>query len=179
MAKRARRFGFWIPFGIIICLGIAVLIFLTFAINIFITFVATSAVYFLIITNTLKGKFNIPGLSSRVIETFALFGLLEVIGFSIGIFAVSFLGPVYLVAAFFVSILLISWGFGADYDELKYNNNNSSNQSVEIINNIDNNEFDSNEPKEIKECPNCGNENAIDSKICIYCSNVFEKDDKK
>lgn len=198
--KRARRFGFWFPLGLLTSLGIGLWLAEAFELNAIIALIVIGIAYLFIVTSSLKKRLNLPGITSRVIGFSILLGIFEVVGFFVGMFALVYLGWFYLAGAIIITILLISWAFGKTYDGLEDKNNISNNNSNNISNNqsddnkndikkidhtnsltndFENKEINSNAPKEKKKCPNCGTENAIDNKRCIYCSNFFEKDDEK
>ena len=192
--KHARRFGFLFPFGLLTSLGIGLWLAESFEINAIIALIAIGIAYLFIVTSSLKKRLNLPGITSRVIGFSILLGIIEVVGFFVGMYALVYLGWFYLAGALIISILLICWAFGdlENKNNISNTNNISNNQSDENINDakkidntnnltndLENKEFNSNFPKEKKKCPSCGTENAIDNKRCIYCSNFFEKDDEK
>ncbi|MBR3210745.1 MAG: hypothetical protein IKF71_02275 [Bacilli bacterium] len=197
--KRARRFGFWFPFGLLTSLGISLWLAAELEINAFVAMFVIGITYLIIATSLLKKRLNISGIASRVIIFSVLLCIFEYGGVFVGLKLVD-LGLLYLLGAAIISILLICWAFGKNYDNLKDKNINSNNnknnkannqsdekniieKSMDNTNNLINDsekiESNKNVPKKKKKCPNCGTENAIDNKRCIYCSNFFEKDDEK
>ncbi|MBQ6135084.1 MAG: hypothetical protein IJI60_02065 [Bacilli bacterium] len=133
--KHARRFGFWFPFGLLTSLGIGLWFAETFEINAIIALIAIGIAYLFIVTSSLKKSLNLPGITSRVIGFSILLGIIEVVGFFVGMYALVYLGWFYLAGAVIISILLIWWAFGKKYDDLENKNNISDNNSNNIPNN--------------------------------------------
>ena len=110
----------------------------------------------------MKKNLNLPGITSRVIGFSILLGIIEVVGFFVGMYALVYLGWFYLAGAVIISILLICWAFGKKYDDLENKNNISNNEVKKIdntnslTNDLENKEINSYMPKEKKKCPNCG-----------------------
>ena len=178
--KHARRFGFWFPFGLLTSLGIGLRLAIAFELNAIIALIAIGIAYLFIVTSSLKKRLNLSGITSRVIGFSILLGIIEVVGFFVGMYALVDLGWFYLAGAVIISILLICWAFGNKYDDLENKNEvKKIDNTNSLTNDLENKEINSYIPKEKKKCPNCGTENAIDNKRCIYCSNFFEKDDEK
>ncbi len=198
--KQARRVGFWLPIGLLISLVIGVRLFGNLELNIFIVPITIIIAYLFIMTSVLKKKLNLPGITSMVIGSSILLGIFEVIGGYVEVFASMYLNLFYLIGAIIISSSLIESTFEKKYDNLENTNNadniNSvnipNNQSIENIDNVQTMKDTDNLTNELvqkktsstvqiekKRCPNCGTENAIDNKVCIFCSNYFKTDDEK
>lgn len=182
--KYARKIGFWFPIGFILVLGLALWFCIGVIPSYYIIGLIGGGIAYLSFYIKLLKKINIPKISFIVIEFSVLLGIIEVIGFFISLGLLEVIGNIgwysYLVVAVTISILLILWAFQKDYDNLedKKNEKEITNSSI-ITNESDNKKSNLKVPKGKKKCPNCGTENAIDNKRCIYCSNVLEADDKK
>jgi len=191
--KEARKIGFWFPLGMLM-MGLPLVSWID---NIIVSIII-GIMFLVIITLSLKQTLNLSGIMSRVIIFTIMLGIFEWIGLYVGIYALKFLGVFYLPVAIIISILLISWAFGKKYDNLETsenigNENSINNQTNEVISSLEtmkvNNdnliveETDEKQNLQIqpqkKKCTNCGTENAVDNKICIYCSNYLETDDEK
>ncbi len=209
--ETARNFGFWLPLGLLISLGLGLWLAAMIDLDVLIVLIPIGIMYLYVTTSSLKKKINLSGITSRVVFISILLVAFETMGFYVGAFALMYLHLFYLAGAIIISVLLICWAFRKKYDNLEkaeINDNsdeeNSSNnqpnevidnaQTMKINNNNNNNNSDSDNnlsdtlvqeelsPKiqpQKKNCPNCGGKNAIDNKICIYCSNYFEMDDEK
>lgn len=196
--KYARRTGFWLPIGLLIVLGIGFLFADIMQFNIFIVRIAFGIIYLFNMTFLLNGKLNISGIISRVIGFSVLLGIFEGIGFFVGLYALLYLGWFYLIGAIICSVIFICWAFAKDYDNIEKLKNNDGNETCsndkvnedindmknientsDLTNDLEKEKISSTVQIEKKKCPNCGTENALDNKRCIYCANYFETDDEK
>lgn len=197
--KTARTFGFWLPLGLLMSLGLGLWLAVAFDLRVLILIIGI--MYLAIMVASLKKKLNLSGIISRVILSSILLVVFEIIGFFMEAYAIVFLGWFYLAGAILISILFIAWAFGKKYDNLDNlknndntdNENNSNNQTNEDIDNSQTMEISNDNSKDTlvkenlsskiqhqkKKCLNCGTENDINNKRCIYCSNYFEVDDEK
>lgn len=140
--KTARNFGFLLPLGLLMSLGLGLgFVEIIIGLDSLIGVITFGIMYLIVMTSSLKKKINLSGITSRVIFFSIFLGVFETLGFFIGMYAIVYLGSLYVVGAIIISILLICWAFGKKYDNLEKlknsdnvdNENSSNNQTNEVI----------------------------------------------
>ncbi len=193
-SKTSGKLIFLFPVGLLVSVGLGLWLVEIMKINIFIVLIAIGILYLCVMVRFLNKELSLSGIISRMIFFTVLLGIFEIVGFYGGMIAFVYLTHFYLFAAVAIPILLIAWAFGKKYDvknsEDIINNSSSNEQNSESVSNIETMEINtdnlldkekltSDKSHLKKKCSHCGIENDVDNKKCIYCSNLFETDDKK
>ena len=128
--KYARNSGFWFPIGFLICLLFGLLFYPKIGSNSIIVSNTIAILYLFVMMKELMQKLNLPGIILRVIGFLILLGIFEVLGFFLGMYVFLVFNVYYLIGAIIVSIILICWAFGKNYDNLGKKKNNDDNLNI-------------------------------------------------